>query len=320
MIRQVEETDSDLLSVSYSRLDLEDSCNHRYYLKYEKGNYSKESSLSLEVGTICHKVCEMKSRAIMEHRDVDYELLQSVLQEGICERTEKSSKYMPGVEILKKKYFEEWNTPDNKSGMTYDQKLGIFWEDVLPVISEDIDWQTIAVEQPFKFVYDNRVIIKGFIDRVDGLMEDGKLVAVRVIDYKTSKKVYDEAKLKTPLQMFIYAMACYQLYGLLPAEYAYHSILLGEMQYACSKGYEKRGIRKLNRILDNIDSTKKSGVYKPNPTPLCYWCEFCELNPTIKADIKYLCPYYLLWTPQKKTYMVNRPFESENKVTRKLIF
>lgn len=320
MIRQVEETDSDLLSVSYSKLDLEDSCNHRYYLRYEKGNYSKESSLPLELGTICHKVCEMKSRAIMEGDDVDYELLQRVLNEGTCESTDKSSEYIPGVDILKKKYFEEWNAPDDKSGMTYDQKISVFLEDVLPAISEDLDWQPIAVEQPFKFVYDNRVIISGFIDRVDGLMEDGKLAAVRVVDYKTSKKVYDEAKLKTPLQMFIYAMACYQLYGLLPVEYVYHFILLSEMQCACSKGYEKRGINKLNRILDNIDLTKASGVYKPNPTPLCYWCEFCESNPAIKSDIKYLCPYYLLWTPQNKTYMVNRPFESENKVTRKLIF
>ena len=40
--------------------------------------------------------------------------------------------------------------------------------------------------------------------------------------------------------------------------------------------------------------------YEPNPSPLCYWCEYSNTNPCITKEGKNLCPYYSLWTKDNR--------------------
>lgn len=315
-IRPVEETDRNTLpSASYSKIDLFLQCNHRYKLKYVDRNFDDSKAIALNVGSICHKVLELKGRAKMAGEKIDYQMLKRILYDGCEEETAKGSEKIWGVDKIKTWFFEDWNTPDNKSGMTYDEKMKLFLDKVVPGEMEDEEWKVIGCEVPFEFVYDDRVIIHGFIDRVDRNTNE----EIRVVDYKTSKAVYDATKLITPLQMAIYGMACELLYGQVPIEYMYRFILIDQEQYGCSLGYEKRAVKKLDKTFDSIQQCKETKEYVPSPSPLCYWCSFSQNNPS--AEFKGKCPYYSLWTPDNKSFSVNQTYDPlRTTVTRKLIF
>lgn len=329
-IRPVEDKDRGVIPTrSYSQLDLMNKCNMRFKLRYVDKNYSETTSLPLEIGSILHKGMELKGRAKKEGQSIPYDEIREKVLNGCEEITDKSKEYIPGINQLKKKYFEEWSTPDNASGMTYDKKMEIYFNNVLPTRMEEEEWEVIGVEEVFEFVYDERVILHGFIDRIDKLslpFETDEPSSYRVVDYKSSKKIFEEDSIKTPLQMVVYGLACLFKYGVLPTEYEYDFILLDKRQNSddgvCSRGYFKRGIKKLNKLLDQIDEMKESKIYAPHPSQLCHWCEFCETNPRAEIKTKFLCPYYSKWTPQNKIFTVNKEFNpnATPPVRRKLVF
>jgi len=326
-IRKVKDSDrGNLPIVSYSKLNLFEQCKFKYKLQYIEKNFSDVSAIHLDLGNLIHKVLEIKGRWIIENASIDYEELKNIIYEGIEEITDKGSERIIGVKEIKRKYFEEWYEPDNKSGMNYEEKIDLFIKKVLPVaMLNGDDWRPISTEQRFEFVYDNRVIIHGFIDRVD----IGTSEALRVVDYKTSKSVFNESMTKTPLQMIVYALACVSLYERIPEEYLYSFVLINKEQLVCSKGYMNRGIKKLNKLLDQMMELEKTSEYAPSPTPLCYWCTFASHTPNGDPKYKNLCPYYSLWKPDKRTFEVNMPYDrtdnSQNNMNktganRKLVF
>lgn len=317
-----------LLSVSYSKLDLLDQCNYRYYLKYILGNYSNASTLPLDIGSILHKGLELKGRYKMHGVPVDYdEIIDNVLS-GCEEITDKGSEHIIGIDEIRKKYFEEYNTPDNASGMTYVEKMDIYFHEVLPNRMEDEIWRVLGTEIKFEFVYQygenddgspKEVVIHGFIDRVDKSADEQKL---KVIDYKSSKKVFPDTKIKTPLQMIIYDLGCLQLFGQIPEEHEYDFILINQRQISengvCSRGYLKRGIKKLDKLLNRIDELVINQVYEPSPTPLCYWCDFPDRCHTPNADPIFagMCEYFSLWKPDNKSFAVNKTFNKDPDAVR----
>lgn len=269
----------------------------------------------------------MKGRYKIQGEEVDYdEIIDTVLQ-GCEEKTDKGSEKLVGIDEIKKKYFEEWGSSDNASGMNYNEKMDVYFHDVLPTRMEEKEWTIIGTEVKFEFVYNERCILHGFIDRIDGKYENGELVALRVVDYKSSKKIFRDADIKTPLQMVTYDLACLFKFGLLPEYHEYDFILLDKKQTTddgvCSKGYIKRGLKKLDKILDSIITCEKNDLYIPNPTPLCYWCEFADRSHTPNADPKFagLCQYYSLWKPDQKNFKVNKEFVPEKieKMNRKIL-
>lgn len=307
-IRPVKEEDRDLPRFSYSKFEVLKNCPYQYDLKYNQGKYSEDTSLALELGSICHYVLEQKGKALVTGEAVNYELLNSYLENGNEIEDEKTKEKLLGIQMLRKKYFEVWFEPDNASGRTYEDKMKIF-QKVLHTEMNDSEWEPLYFEKPFEFVWDNRVIIHGFIDRID--VKDGEY---KTLDYKTSKKTYDQKKLATSLQFGIYALAILNEFGKLPAESEYRFILLNESQYALTKGWEKRIIAAINKLIDMVEENKKSGFWKPAPSPLCHWCYACEHNPDAGA-YKSECKYYSLWTPTNKTFEVKNEWEP---VSRKI--
>lgn len=329
-IRPVTEEDKGKLPVySYSKLDLFESCNYKYKLKYIDRNFDNSDAIHLYLGTLCHKICEIKGRIKAEGRELtkdDYVYLETVLEDGIEEKTDKGSELIIGLKEIKKKYLEDYYTADNATGMNYDEKIKLFMSKVIHEEMEEPDWSVLHNEFSFEFVFcyesetgeRKEAIIHGFIDRVD-INEDDDY---RVVDYKTSKKSYDPKKMATPLQQCIYGMALFNEYGKLPVEYRYDFIFIDEYQQACTKGYLKRAIKKLTKLLNQIDELADTDMYKPSPTPLCYWC-FAGDSPNADDRFKGLCPYRSLWTPEKKTFDVLNKFEEGSKLAkteRKLIF
>ena len=277
----------------------------KYYLKYIQGNYVSSDAIHLDIGSILHKGLEIKYRNIIEGIDTDYDALILNIMEGIAEDTEKDKgNLIIGINSIKEKYGDNSFVEINeKSNLSYNDKLNTYFAYIKEDTLED-GWKPLAVEQDFEFVYADRCVLNGFIDRID-INDEGEL---RVVDYKSSNKLFEYKDLTTPLQMFIYALACEEIYGKRPIEYEYDMILLGEKQSACTKGYYNRGVKKLNKILDSIEESTVNGEWKPKATPLCYWCDYSNTNPNAPFYTSDLCDYYLLWEPNNKTFEKNKEF------------
>ena len=314
-IRKVTEEDRNLPTFSYSKIDQFKSCPFAYDLKYNQKKYTSDTSLALELGSLCHLALELKGKSLVQEEGVDYDKLNKIIQEGYSEINEKTKEVLLGTNELKKKYFDIWWEKCSASNMTYDEKMQVF-DKVLHEEMENTDWTPYLFEYPFEFVWDNRVIIKGFIDRID--IKDGEY---RTVDYKTSKKIYDKSKLPTSLQFGIYALAILNDFDKLPVESLYRFILIDDEQKALTLGWEKRLIKALNKVFDTIENDEKENLWKPSPSPLCHWCNFCATNPNAK-DFKHDCEYYSLWTPEKKNFSVNKEFDpnKQEEPKRKLIF
>lgn len=316
-IRFVTENDRELPVFSYSKIEVFKNCPLQYRFKYIEKKYSQDTSLALELGSLCHYVLESKGKMIVSGQSADYEKLNDILMNGVTETDEKTKEKLLGVRQLKRKYFEVWHKADNASGASYEDKIKIF-NQVLHNDMEDTDWKPVYFEMPFEFVWDNKVIIKGFIDRIDV-----KESQYRTIDYKTSKKVYEQSKLATSLQFGIYALAILNEFGVLPTESIYRFILIDDEQYALTKGWEKRLIKALDKVFGDIETSEKKEVFIPKPSPLCHWCNFCQTNP--EATIyRNECEYFSKWTPDQKTFEVNKKWNALENVNttakRKLVF
>lgn len=316
-IRPVTEDDKNLPVFSYSKMEVFKNCPLQYRYKYIEKKYSQDTSIALELGSLCHYVLEQKGKMIVSGETVDYEKLNNILMNGVTETDEKTKEELLGVNQLKKKYFEVWHEADNASGASYDEKIKLF-DKVLHDEMEETDWKPTYFEKPFEFVWDNKVILKGFIDRID--TKDGQY---RTVDYKTSKKVYEQSKLATSLQFGVYALAILNEFGVLPIESEYRFILIDDKQYALTKGWENRLIKAMDKVFGDIEASEKKSVFVPKPSPLCHWCNFCQTNP--EATIyRNECEYFSKWTPTQKTFEVNKKWNALENINtapkRKLVF
>ena len=316
-IRPVTDDDKNLPVFSYSKMEVFKNCPLQYRYKYIEKKYSQDTSIALELGSLCHYVLEQKGKMIVSGETVDYEKLNDILMNGVTETDEKTKEELLGVNQLKRKYFEVWHEADNASGASYDEKIKLF-DKVLHNEMEETDWKPTYFEKPFEFVWDNKVILKGFIDRID--TKDGQY---RTVDYKTSKKVYEQSKLATSLQFGVYALAILNEFGVLPIESEYRFILIDDKQYALTKGWENRLMKAMDKVFGDIEASEKKSVFVPKPSPLCHWCNFCQTNP--EATIyRNECEYFSKWTPTQKTFEVNKKWNALENINtapkRKLVF
>lgn len=316
-IRPVTDDDKNLPVFSYSKMEVFKNCPLQYRYKYIEKKYSQDTSIALELGSLCHYVLEQKGKMIVSGETVDYEKLNDILMNGVTETDEKTKEELLGVNQLKRKYFEVWHEADNASGASYDEKIKLF-DKVLHNEMEETDWKPTYFEKPFEFVWDNKVILKGFIDRID--TKDGQY---RTVDYKTSKKIYEQSKLATSLQFGVYALAILNEFGVLPIESEYRFILIDDKQYALTKGWENRLIKAMDKVFGDIEASEKKSVFVPKPSPLCHWCNFCQTNP--EATIyRNECEYFSKWTPTQKTFEVNKKWNALENINtapkRKLVF
>ena len=320
-VRPVTEEDKKKLpTYSHSKLEVYENCPYRYSLQYEQGKRSNETTLALELGTICHRVYEIASQ-MWKNGLINYEDLKFLLEYG--DTDEKIS----GIKDLSKKYFEEWYEPDSE-GHTYKWKMDQFDKGLHEYISgfNYNGWIPFKEEYDFEFVFNDRAIIHGFIDAIL-INTEGDL---KCIDYKTSKKLFPDSKIPTSQQFGIYCMGMLNAFGKLPVQCDYKFILLNQEQNALTSGFGKRIVKRLNSVMNKIDKYKKEDIYAPAPSPLCHWCSYCPTNSNA-VQYKNECEYYSLWTPTEKNWDVNKRFNvldikngkhdnNINDSNRKLIF
>lgn len=128
----------------------------------------------------------------------------------------------------------------------------------------------VATEAWFELPFDNAVVV-GSIDRVDD--DDGTL---RIVDYKTNKRVKNRDRVKNSLQLAIYALACEHLYGELPGSVALDFVVAGRQ---IEVGIDEID---LDAARDAVRETAESVLaeqYPPTPMRLCDWCDYRPVCP-----------------------------------------
>jgi RecB family exonuclease len=309
-----------LEKISYSRISTFEQCPRRFLLKYEQGKKSETKSLALEIGTISHYGKELVGLALINSQKPDYEAIREIVMAGYDEQTVKihdedgeqvggkahETTHVLGIRELKEKYFFQWLEKDDKSGIDYDEKLGIYFRD-LPLLEAATEWKPVACELEFDIDYAGLFRLYGFIDRID----QNAAGEYRVVDYKSSRKVFDDKYIATPLQMFIYTLAVEHMYQATPMAHIYDFMFLGKTQHSCTKGYYKRGTTKLLKLYNELSVCRETAEFKPKPSPLCHWCDYCRTNKDAADDFKDECPYYSLWTPNNKTFDVHMKYDGE---------
>ena len=294
---------------SYSSIDVFVNCPMRYDFTYNKGYRSSVTTLALGMGSIAHKCLELLILTKMGKASYTLEQIINVLYEGWIEpenENEQKTKEgnLLGVNELQKKFFEDFI----EGG--YSVKLITFKQ----LLAREFimgDWKPIAVEQEFTYNFKDICCFHGFIDRVD-MNSKGEL---RVVDYKSSKKIYDNKKLNHSMQMGVYKNACLELFGKIPIEYVYHFIFLDEQQNALKGKYVAKIDQEIIDTLGDYNICDRTENWKPNPSPLCYWCPYHGNSPNADPEFSGMCQYYSLWTPENKTFKVRKPyFETINDI------
>jgi len=143
--------------------------------------------------------------------------------------------------------------------------------------------QVLAVEKDFNIDIDGRILLNGFIDKVQN-DHDGVL---HVADYKTTKnKKYiknDFMQLKT----YAYVM-CLEDPSIEKVRTSY--IMLRHNCESIIKEYPRKEIMKMEQVfLDYADQIGVEKLWRPNTTPLCEYCDHlgvCDAGRNFVNDKK----------------------------------
>ena len=128
----------------------------------------------------------------------------------------------------------------------------------------------VATEAWFELPFEDAVVV-GSIDRVDD--DDGVL---RVIDYKTNKRVKDRDRVKRSLQLSIYALACEHLYGELPGTVALDFVVAGRQ---IEVDVDDLDLDAARAAVAETARAVREGSFEPTPMRLCDWCDYRPVCP-----------------------------------------
>lgn len=301
---------------SYSKLNTYESCPWKYKLKYIDQHFINEDSLAADFGTLCHYIDEQIGKNIINNNgsidnlDIDFNYYIDMFINGDTDHF--------GIKSLKDKYKNKFDLPD-KYNETFSDKannylnIGIYL--LYDILNNNKGLKVIGTEIPFNVKYKN-YIFHGYIDR---LLFDENTETYIIQDLKTWTNISNHS-LTTPLQFVFYVQAIQEMYNVsidnIKCQYVLP--LTGEIFDAGTKGFIKRGLNKIDKLLDKIEIED----FKPNPSPLCHWCIFSNTYPDQPDESKNLCPYYCNWTKEKKDFSVNYEWagiENHNKILEAFI-
>lgn len=291
---------------SYSKLEVYNSCRWQYKLKYIDKYYAYSDSIATEFGTLVHYIEETIAKDIMANSDEPYFMIddQKYIDLFINADIVEGHATIIGIKKIKEKYPKEFYIAD-KSGLNYEEKANDYLNNGIyrlrDYLAQKRYLKIVAVEQPFIFKY-RGYNFHGFIDRIFRNTLDNSII---VEDIKTWWSI-DGHDVVTPLQFVFYTLACQELYGTENITCVYDLPLAKERHSAGTKGFIKRGLKKVDQLLESIENK----VFDPNPSPLCAWCPYSITNPNHIEKDEALCPYHSNWTKDKKDFSINYEWDS----------
>lgn len=242
--------DTDILSLSVSKVKTFKDCKAKFKFSYIEKLPRKDWE-HLIFGKFLHEVLENFHKKLMDGSQTVFpELMTECFKQSIVKWKDKinPTQSVEAYEILCI-YLKQITEQKNKG--------------VLPTI--------LSVEKDFFIDIDGRVLLNGFIDRIqqdpDGILH--------VSDYKTTKK--KEYLKKDYFQLLTYAyVMCLEDPTLQKVRTSY--ILLRHNFETIIKEYSRDEVMKVEqKFLDYADSINAEKLYRPNPTPLCPFCDYLDI-------------------------------------------
>lgn len=287
--------------MSYSKLNTYDQCHWKYYLTYGLGNFFYADNLGSDFGSLVHFFEQQIFNSLKNKETIDYEKIKIDFQTINIPKKDKfdTEGGIFGIDILKQKYKDEFYKTNDLGQSYYTRSLeymstGMYrLEDYLKANPDLEPWEA---EKFFSVMFEDYEF-SGHIDRIFYNKATDEYI---IEDIKTKIKPFKATELATPLQLVIYCMGLHEALDI-PYEKMsckYDLPFLNMKQDAGTKGFIKRGITKLEKLIEGI----KEKDWEPNPEPLCYYCPYCNQNPDQPKGAENLCPYYSLWTPDNKGY------------------
>lgn len=285
---------------SYSKLNTYVNCPFQYFLKYEQKHYIYTPNLAAELGTLIHKIEERIAIAIIGGFEINYDELREDFMNYNIPKTSPTDTEgdIYGINILKVKYKNEFYKTNDQGNSYYTKCIDYYNKGIYRLenfMKDHPNLKLVDVEKYFEFNY-RGYIMHGFIDR---LLQDKETGEYIICDIKTKDHPFSDRELTTPLQFVVYSMGVKDMFNLdyYPDKCYYDLPICDIRQQAGTKGFIKRGIKKIDKILDGANIEKD---FCSKPSPLCYWCPFSYTNPEQRPEGKRLCPYFSLWTRDNK--------------------
>lgn len=233
--------------LSFSRIDTYRTCPRMFRYRYVDRLPGKPAP-ALSFGTSIHEALERFYDRKLPEEPTEDELVGFLYDAWdssgfrAVDRDEQTRWYRQGQQVLRR----------------YHQRVTGSYQ--LPV----------ATEAWFELPFDNAVVV-GSIDRVDD--DDG---ALRVVDYKTNKRVKARDRVKQSLQLSIYALACEHLYGQLPATVALDFVVAGREIVVDVDDLDLDAARS---AIEETAEAIRAEAFQPTPMRLCDWCDFRAACP-----------------------------------------
>lgn len=283
---------------SYSKLSSYESCGWKYKLQYIDKHFIASETIANEFGNLVHYVEETIANDIIANNNEPNFMIDDdkYIDLFINADIHTEDETILGVKKLKEKYPDDFYVAD-KSGMNYSDKANDYLNNGIyrlrDYLTANRDITIVGAEIPFTVEYRD-YIFHGFIDR---LLKDNTTNEYIIEDIKTWSSI-DGHDTVTPLQFVFYTKAVQELYNTENIS-CFYDLPLDKHRYSAgTKGYMKRGFKKIDKLLDLIESKN----FEPNPSPLCHWCIFSKTYPNQPEEAKNLCPYYCRWTKENKDF------------------
>ncbi|HEX9696048.1 MAG TPA: PD-(D/E)XK nuclease family protein [Actinomycetota bacterium] len=124
----------------------------------------------------------------------------------------------------------------------------------------------VALEQRFEIDVEG-VKVSGVIDRMDR-HPDG---TYEIIDYKTNRRLPPLSRIEQDLQLSIYYMAAWEVWGIRPDKLTLYFLLPGQPLSGIRTPQDAVAVReRILRVAEQI----RGGNFAPRDNPLCNWCDF----------------------------------------------
>lgn len=245
---------SDILRLSVSKTKTFLDCKAKYRFAYIEKLPRKDWEFHI-FGKFIHKVLEDFHAAYLQGTDDPYSKVMSRVYKAAMEE------YRPKMTNEARK--EAYEIVDK-----YLQRVTADTQHVLNVLS---------VEKNFDFPITDRVALNGMIDRIQ-IDPDG---LVHVCDYKTVK---NKKYLKNDfLQLLTYAYVIYSEDPTIKKIRGSYILLRHNFEYI-TKEFSLDEILKIKEKYENYAKMiEEEKLWRPNPTPLCNFCDFLDKCPEGKG-------------------------------------
>lgn len=241
------EKNTDLFKLSVSKCKTFSSCAAKYRFSYIEKLPQKDWAHTV-FGKFLHEILEnFHKERIAGNSDPDHVLMTQTFHSSVKNWNEK-------LDTSQKK--EAWGI------------LNIYLKELLKERSEGQVSKVLSVEKEFYIDIDGKVLLNGFIDRVqedpDGM--------IHVTDYKTSNSKKFLEKDFFQLQTYAYVM-CLEDEKLEEVRTSY--IMLRHGFDKIEKTFSRKEVMKVeSKFLEYAEKIQSEKLWRASPSKLCSWCDY----------------------------------------------